>query len=111
MVGERPEEVVPGRSPSSSEAEVGRGVVTGPSATRVVMYREDALVPWRSAERNVELALQLRGFGGGDHRSIARELLDEVGLGAYEDPPLRSSPTAYASASRSLRPGHDLRGG
>jgi len=70
---------------AAGEVEVGGSVVIGPSAERAMMFQEDALLPWRSAQRNVELALQLRGLGRVDRRSRARDLLAEVGLEGYED--------------------------
>ena len=70
---------------TAGEVRVGGVGVTGPSAERAMMFQEDALLPWRSAQRNVELALQLRGHSRAARRSRARALLVEVGLDGYED--------------------------
>lgn len=70
---------------AAGEVRVGRVGVAGPSAERAMMFQEDALLPWRTAQRNVELALQLRGVRRSSRRTQARDLLAEVGLTGYED--------------------------
>lgn len=40
----------------------------------------DALLPWRDAVGNVELALQIRGVPKSDRRQLAMDALDRVGL-------------------------------
>ena len=49
------------------------------------MFQEPALLPWLTASRNVELALQLRGVPRRQRRDQARELLSVVRLGGAED--------------------------
>ena len=49
------------------------------------MFQESALLPWRSAAQNVELALKLRGVGRGERRERARELLATVRLSDFAD--------------------------
>jgi NitT/TauT family transport system ATP-binding protein len=46
------------------------------------MFARDALLPWRSARRNVELPLEVRGWSRQKRRERAEEMLDLVGLGA-----------------------------
>ncbi|GAA2171141.1 ABC transporter ATP-binding protein [Actinomadura napierensis] len=55
--------------------------VTGPSADRALMFQDDALLPWRTARRNVELALALRGVRRAERRAAADRWLERVGLG------------------------------
>lgn len=43
-------------------------------------FQRDALLPWASARRNVEIGAQLGGAAKRDRARIARELLDHVGL-------------------------------
>ena len=45
-----------------------------------LMFQEPALLPWLTAERNVELALQLQGVAKNDRQARARELLTLVHL-------------------------------
>jgi NitT/TauT family transport system ATP-binding protein len=49
------------------------------------MLQKDLLLPWRSAIQNVMLGLQVRGGATSEHRARARELLDQLGLGAFAD--------------------------
>jgi NitT/TauT family transport system ATP-binding protein len=55
--------------------------VTGTSADRALMFQDDALLPWRTARRNVELALALRGVPRAGRREAALRWLERVGLG------------------------------
>lgn len=49
------------------------------------MFQEAALLPWRTAAQNVELALKLRGVPRGQRREQARELLGLVHLSEFAD--------------------------
>jgi sulfonate transport system ATP-binding protein len=59
--------------------------VCGPDADRALVFQEDALLPWRTARKNVELPLAIQGVGGRDRRRIAAEWLDRVGLSRHAD--------------------------
>ena len=51
------------------------------TASRVgFVFQTDALLPWRTASGNIEVALRLAGEGKGVARTRARELLARVGL-------------------------------
>jgi len=49
-----------------------------------LMFQEAALLPWLTAQGNVELALELRGVTGERRRDLARELLARVHLTGFE---------------------------
>lgn len=49
------------------------------------MFARDGLMPWRTARRNIEFGLELRGMGRKDRQAQARELLQKVGLGGFEN--------------------------
>jgi NitT/TauT family transport system ATP-binding protein len=57
--------------------------VTAPSADRALVFQDDALLPWRTARRNVELPLALRGVPRAERRRSAAEWLSRVGLGDH----------------------------
>jgi sulfonate transport system ATP-binding protein len=59
--------------------------VTSPSADRALVFQDDALLPWRTARRNVELPLALRGVPRDERRRSAAEWLRRVGLAGHED--------------------------
>jgi NitT/TauT family transport system ATP-binding protein len=65
-------------APTAGSVEVGTG---RPS----VMFQEAALLPWLTARRNVELALQLAGQGRRERRERADELLALVRLAGQGD--------------------------
>jgi NitT/TauT family transport system ATP-binding protein len=45
------------------------------------MFARDALLPWRTALRNIEYGLEIRGVPRAERRHTAREYLELVGLG------------------------------
>lgn len=49
-----------------------------------LLFQEAALFPWLTAQRNVELALRLRGVSRGERAERARELLGQVQLAGFE---------------------------
>jgi NitT/TauT family transport system ATP-binding protein len=61
----------------------GGNPVTGPSADRALVFQDDALLPWRSTRRNVELPLAIRGVGRNERRARSEHWLEQVGLGGY----------------------------
>lgn len=63
---------VGGRRPALPNPEVG------------YMFARDALLPWRTAQRNVELPLETRRVGRAERATRAREMLDMVGLKGRE---------------------------
>ncbi|MGC0365852.1 NitT/TauT family transport system ATP-binding protein [Rhodococcus sp. 27YEA15] len=54
-----------------------------PSSEVGYMFARDALMPWRSARRNVELGLEIRGVPRSERRTRADEMLGLVGLGGH----------------------------
>jgi len=56
------------------------GSIQTPAEGSAVMFQESALMPWLSAQRNVELALRLRGVPRGERGEKSLALLDTVGL-------------------------------
>ena len=57
--------------------------VTRPGADRALVFQDDALLPWLSARRNVELPLAVQGLQRRDRRRIADEWLERVGLSRF----------------------------
>lgn len=47
------------------------------------MFARDALLPWRTAQHNVEFGLEVRGVGRKERAARAREFLELVHLGKY----------------------------
>ncbi len=65
--------------PSRGSALVAQEGVTAPRVGFV--FQSDALLPWRTAVENVELAVRLAGAGAAASRAGAMGLMEELGLG------------------------------
>ena len=71
---------------SEGRVTIGGEPVTSPSPIASYVFQQIALVPWRTVQRNVELALELRGhrrLRAADHER-ARSVLELVGLRGFE---------------------------
>ena len=73
--------------------------LTAPSSGRILLRGEpirgictrigyvtqkDNLLPWRTLAQNVEIALEIRGVTAPEHRRLALESIERVGLGGFE---------------------------
>ncbi len=58
--------------------------VRGPQRDVGLVFQEDSTFPWRTALRNVEFGLEMRGVAPEERRRRAREILALVGLAGYE---------------------------
>ena len=70
-------------APTVGQVEFEGALVTGPSRRRAVVFQDyvNALLPWRTVARNVELALEVRGVPAPDRPAIISGLLAKMGLG------------------------------
>jgi NitT/TauT family transport system ATP-binding protein len=59
--------------------------VTGPGLDRGIVFQQYALLPWRTAQGNVEFGLEAKGAGRKERATKAREYLDLVGLAGFHD--------------------------
>lgn len=57
-----------------------RGVVTGPSAERGMVFQQDAIPMWLDVEQNVAFGPSLRGVPEREYRADVDRLIEEVGL-------------------------------
>ena len=75
--------------PSSGRILLDGSPVTGPALDRGIVFQQYALLPWRTALRNVEFALEaqprLDRLSRKGRVQRAREYLDLVGLSGFED--------------------------
>ena len=66
--------------------------IDGPGRDRGVVFQSYTLMPWLTAQRNVEFALEAAGLGRKERREVAREHLALVGSSI--------SPTPIPTSSR-----------
>ncbi|MEU2264438.1 ABC transporter ATP-binding protein [Streptomyces sp. NPDC019645] len=59
--------------------------VTGPGLDRGIVFQQYALLPWRTAQGNVEFGLEATGVPRRQRAALARDFLDLVGLTGFED--------------------------
>jgi NitT/TauT family transport system ATP-binding protein len=72
------------RLPTHGQVRIGGDVVRGVRRDVGFVFQQDALLPWRTALENVELALKFRQVPRKEARERAREWLARVGLGRFE---------------------------
>jgi NitT/TauT family transport system ATP-binding protein len=60
-------------------------VIDSPGPDRAVVFQNFALLPWANVLDNVAFGLEMRGMGKAERRSVAREHIERVGLGGFED--------------------------
>lgn len=70
--------------PSTGRVTIKGAVPSDHSARAGYLLARDALLPWRTAQKNVELPLELQGMGAADRATLARSLLERVGLSGAE---------------------------
>lgn len=70
--------------PTHGEVRLDGGPPQLPNMDIGYMFARDALLPWRTARKNVELPLETRGWGRRERRERAEEMLELVGLKGRE---------------------------
>ncbi|NUT90708.1 MAG: ABC transporter ATP-binding protein [Saccharothrix sp.] len=71
--------------PSAGEILLDGRPITGPGLDRGIVFQQYALLPWRTAQGNVEFGLEAVGVPRRQRAARAREFLDLVGLSGFED--------------------------
>ncbi|WDZ87481.1 ABC transporter ATP-binding protein [Micromonospora cathayae] len=71
--------------PSAGRVLVDGRPVTGPDASRAVVFQSDAVFPWLTVRGNVEYGLRLRGVDRATRRERVDRYLELVGLADFAD--------------------------
>ncbi|HET6151449.1 MAG TPA: ABC transporter ATP-binding protein [Marmoricola sp.] len=67
--------------PSSGTVSIDGEPITGPGPDRSVVFQQYTLLPWRTAQENIEFALEaVGGWSKSERKERARRYLDLVGL-------------------------------
>lgn len=72
------------RAPSKGSILVDGEPVSGPHPRSAMVFQEESLLPWRTAQQNVELALEAAKVPKGVRREKSAAVLDLVGLQGFE---------------------------
>ncbi|MDR6953398.1 NitT/TauT family transport system ATP-binding protein [Ancylobacter sp. 3268] len=73
-------------TPTAGSLRIDGREVTGPSLSRGIVFQQYALLPWRTAQANVEFTLEAAGgLSRHERRDKARAALELVGLKGFED--------------------------
>jgi NitT/TauT family transport system ATP-binding protein len=72
-------------APTSGRLLVDGAPITGPGPDRGVVFQQYALLPWRTALRNIEFGLEGKGLTRRVRTATARTYLDIVGLSGFAD--------------------------
>ncbi|WP_344543541.1 ABC transporter ATP-binding protein [Streptomyces levis] len=73
------------QDPARGSVEVDGAPLAGPRRRTAIVFQESATLPWRTVVDNVAFALEVRGVGRKERRERARELVEMVGLGGFEN--------------------------
>jgi NitT/TauT family transport system ATP-binding protein len=71
--------------PTSGTIKIEGQQVAGVRPDVGFIFQQDALLPWRTAAENVQLALKFRGVPKAERRRRASEWMDRFGLGALHE--------------------------
>lgn len=72
-------------TPTSGQILLDGTPITGPGLDRGIVFQQYALLPWRSARRNIEFGLEAKGVPRAERRERAEHYLELVGLAGFGD--------------------------
>ena len=72
-------------TPTSGEILLDGTPITGPGLDRGIVFQQYALLPWRTARKNIEFGLEAKGLRSAERRERAEHYLELVGLGGFGD--------------------------
>ena len=70
--------------PDSGDVLIHGKKISGPGTDRAMVFQEFGLLPWRTAQNNIELGLELKKVPAEKRHAVAGRLIDLVGLSGFE---------------------------
>jgi NitT/TauT family transport system ATP-binding protein len=70
--------------PDSGDVLIHGKRISGPGTDRAMVFQEFGLLPWRTAQNNIELGLELKKVPSEKRHAVAGRLIDLVGLSGFE---------------------------
>jgi NitT/TauT family transport system ATP-binding protein len=70
--------------PDSGDVLIHGKKISGPGTDRAMVFQEFGLLPWRTAQNNIELGLELKKVSAEKRHAVAGRLIDLVGLSGFE---------------------------
>jgi NitT/TauT family transport system ATP-binding protein len=72
-------------TPSSGRILLDGTPISGPGLDRGIVFQQYALLPWRTARKNIEFGLEAKGLSAAVRRERAEHYLELVGLKSFAD--------------------------
>ncbi|HJT93846.1 MAG TPA: ABC transporter ATP-binding protein [Mycobacterium sp.] len=72
-------------TPSSGRIMLDGNPINGPGLDRGIVFQQYALLPWRTARKNIEFGLEAKGLPAAVRRERAEHYLELVGLQSFAD--------------------------
>lgn len=72
------------QTPTSGRVVYNGEVVKGPSASRGMVFQQDAVFPWLTVRKNIEFGLRLKNIPRAQIRRTAEQWIELVGLSGWE---------------------------
>jgi len=70
--------------PDSGDVLIHGKKISGPGTDRAMVFQEFGLLPWRTAQNNIELGLELKKVPAEKRHAVSGRLIDLVGLSGFE---------------------------
>lgn len=72
-------------TPSAGQILLDGRPISGPGLDRGIVFQQYALLPWRTAQGNIEFGLEAKGIPRSQRRALAQQYLELVRLEAFAD--------------------------
>jgi ABC-type nitrate/sulfonate/bicarbonate transport system ATPase subunit len=69
---------------TSGEVRMGNIIIDQPNPEIGILFQEHSLFPWKTARKNIEFALKMKGYGKKERRELVTEYLEKINLTKIE---------------------------